>query len=122
MRTQKARKPVPVAHHRRLTISPRDRPAGFSCVLMRPPMSRSLAKIYRPGRARGRTFEERVEETAMSTNPHELDEPTRDSRPRSDLHGPERFLRDGRLVDLPRRASDKDLVRRYLAARVIPLG
>ncbi len=58
----------------------------------------------------------------MSTNPHELDEPTRDSRPRSDLHGPERFLRDGRLVDLPRRASDKDLVRRYLAARVIPLG
>ncbi len=35
---------------------------------------------------------------------------------------PERFLLHGRLVTLPRRARDKELVRRYIASRVIPLA
>jgi len=33
----------------------------------------------------------------------------------------DRFFLGGRLVTLPRRARDKDLVRRYIASRVIPL-
>lgn len=46
----------------------------------------------------------------------------RSERPGRTARGPERFLSDGKLVTLPRRASDKDLVRRYLVARVLPPG
>lgn len=35
--------------------------------------------------------------------------------------GPERFLTDGRLVRSPKRLRDRQLVVRYLAARVLPL-
>jgi len=49
-----------------------------------------------------------------------MDAPTKPARPASQPD-PERFLLEGRLVTLPRRRQDKELVRRYLAARVIPL-
>ena len=56
----------------------------------------------------------------MSTSHTEPSE--RRERPGRAVRGPERFLSDGRLVTLPRRASDKDLVRRYLVSRVLPVG
>ena len=51
--------------------------------------------------------------------PAQREQPVRTGRA---VRGPERFLSQGRLVTLPRRASDKDLVRRYLVARVLPVG
>lgn len=44
------------------------------------------------------------------------------SEPRPPLPGdPERFFVRGRLEQSPRRRSDRDLVRRYVASRVLPL-